>query len=292
MCGIAAINTNPRDFSSIDTRKLARNLLLAIEERGRHATGVGWYQKEPDPDSGVNVFTMKSGVRAREFVDSGSLNQMPRRARNVILHTRYATLGDPANDDNNHPIVVPGIVGMHNGVLDNYEYLFDKYAEDRYGEVDSECLMWLIKNSKDICHDLGDVDGAATIQWIDVEQPTVLHLVRLSGRPMSVAQTKRGSLVMASTRRLLLKAMNRSNVHPDFIFDVPEFTYLRVQSGRIDEMRNVRAGRFRETPPDVKSFAPKKLVTPRLDDWTLADLAELPDDSWDFSTPAPPKPMW
>jgi hypothetical protein len=49
-----------------------------------------------------------------------------------------------------------------------------------------------------------------------------------------VAQTKGGSFFFASTMRLLTDALFAADVEPDWTFDVPEGTYLRVRNGRVE----------------------------------------------------------
>ena len=231
MCGIGAINTAKADFSQINVRLLAKNLMRGLQVRGKHASGAAWYETEPT--EGHHVFYAKKDIPARQFIPA--LDQMPRKCRNVILHTRYATLGDPADNRNNHPILVPGIVGVHNGVIRNHNELIARHGGRRTGEVDSESLFRLLQHSPERVADLATIQGAVATAWIDVQEPRSLHLARCSGRPMAVAQTKNGSTIMASTKDIVKTAMWKSGVFADFEYEVPEWTYLKVTGGSIVE---------------------------------------------------------
>ena len=50
-----------------------------------------------------------------------SLGELPRDARTVILHTRFATQGSTSDNRNNHPVISPegNIALVHNGVISN-----------------------------------------------------------------------------------------------------------------------------------------------------------------------------
>ena len=115
MCGIAGFCINDADHKKLKTRSIAKSLLLAIQERGEDATGAAWSENDNGKPA---LFYAKSDMPAHEFIESLD-DLMPRYTRTAILHTRWATKGDPADNDNNHPIVVGNTVGIHNGVITN-----------------------------------------------------------------------------------------------------------------------------------------------------------------------------
>lgn len=235
MCGIAGFSTSPSEVKAINSHILARHLLRQIETRGKDATGMIWTLKEPE--DGNHVWFAKNDERARDFLDSVAL--MPKRARNVMLHTRWATHGNSSNHDNVHPFHFDGIVGMHNGVLTNHEALRRYAGAEPVGQTDSEAMFQMLAVSDDQVADLARVEGAAALQWINTSDPFTLHLARLTGRPLTIAQTKNGSAVWASTRELLLNAMRNTLTPPEFVWEIPENTYLRVVAGRIDHVAEI-----------------------------------------------------
>lgn len=234
MCGIAGFSISDKDHRAINTRRLSEKLLLQIIQRGRDATGAAWSETD---DEGLGVYYLKAAKPANRFVEE--LTAMPRFSRSAILHTRWATKGSPDNNDNNHPIVVPRIVGVHNGHISNDDEIIAKVGADRIGQVDSEAIFQLIAASNDPLSLLPKLQGRAAIAWFDVEDPTVLHLARLQGSPLVVGQTRHGSTVFASTKEhLRLGTLNAGLVLTE-IFEVEEWTYLMVKHGRIMKVQTI-----------------------------------------------------
>jgi predicted glutamine amidotransferase len=200
MCGIAGLVLS--DAEKVNANVLACALLLNIEERGRDATGAAWF----DPD-GV-LMTQKSAMPARWFVQGAEIHE---DATNIILHTRAATQGSEKDNNNNHPVITGGVVGVHNGVLWNDDSLFRKMGVERIAEVDTEAAFAAIAYGTQIHDDgkprlaadlkgvLEEIDGSAALAWQLVGKPNELHLARVSQSPLVVARTKGGSLVFAST---------------------------------------------------------------------------------------------
>lgn len=253
MCGIAGFSLSPTEH--LDALGLSRSLLLAIERRGPHATGAVWTEAD-----GGNYYD-KAALPARRYVDRLPLSPTSTTA---AIHTRFATKGDPANNGNNHPFVLPGITGVHNGVLRNDDAIFARLGVEREapGQTDSEAIFALLAYG-DYDHPteaLAEVEGDAAVAWIETERPRSLHLARLSGRPLAVGTTPAGSLLFASTLPLLREAAGRARVRLDRSWDVPEWTYLRVWRGGIQEVRR---------------FAPNRvgtvLWTPSRDGWPTDD---------------------
>jgi glucosamine 6-phosphate synthetase-like amidotransferase/phosphosugar isomerase protein len=230
MCGIAGFSISKRDHRRINCRQLAKHLLLSIQERGEDATGAAW--SESDTEGGKSVMFAKLDIPAHDFVDS--LHElMPRYSRTAILHTRWATKGDPADNDNNHPIVVGDTVGVHNGVITNDDHLFAVEQWERIADVDSEAIFHLIDTAKEPVSRLQRLKGRAAIAWLNTDSPDTLHLARLEGSPLYFGVTEGESLVFASTRPLLEEAVACADMRLVTIHEVPEWTYLKVEGGKI-----------------------------------------------------------
>lgn len=229
MCGIAGYNLNPSD--KIDAPGLARWLLRRIETRGRDAAGAAW----SDADG---VYYDKAPLTGTVFANRVPLSPL---SRNVILHTRWATGGDPKDNRNNHPFALPGITGIHNGVLDHgWQRTFRDLGVKPESETDSESIFALLAHSglaPQIA--LSQVRGDASVAWIDSDEPETLHLARLNGRPLAIGQTVGGSLVFASTIELLRQACAAAGVRLDGTENVPEWTYLTVRDGIAGKSRTI-----------------------------------------------------
>lgn len=236
MCGIAGFSVSDADFKTLDRRRLSACLLMQIVSRGRHATGAAWTQFDPEANE-TSVWYAKQAVEASRFLPV--LKNVPRRTRTVVLHTRYATQGSPKVEHNNHPIVVPGVVGVHNGHISNDDEIIRRAGGERTGEVDSEAAFRLIAQSDNVARDLPSLKGRAALGWITTDAPSVLHLARVQGSPLAIGQTRGGSLVFASTLPLLGNACKYAGVDLDFATEVDEMTYFRISKGVIHDWRSM-----------------------------------------------------
>lgn len=228
MCGIAGFSIADKDHRQINSRQLSRQLLMQIIERGRDATGAAWSQQTEDE---LAVWYTKAAVPASQFLDS--LDEMPQFTRNAILHTRWATQGHPNNNDNNHPIVVPNIVGVHNGVIQNDDEIFRDLGCERLAQVDSEAIFRLIAEHDNPLPHLHKLRGRAAIAWFKADDPTNLHIARLEGSPLWVGETYNGSLIFASTQHHLMNAARWSRVNLIETWEMDEWSYMEVRKGQV-----------------------------------------------------------
>ena len=227
MCGIAGISV-AADDTTINTAVVSAELLRGIESRGRQATGAAWLG--PDGD----VALTKLAVTAKTFLQHRS-EHLPVTTPIMILHTRTGTHGSGSNRDNLHPVVHERIVGVHNGVLRNHHKLFTAAKRKPTAEVDSEGIMAILNIEEHPTKVLGKLEGDAAVAWIDLEQPEVLHLACVTGRPLCIGQTKQGSLLFASTAKAVRDAAAEGGLELVFEEEVKEETYLRVVKGIIME---------------------------------------------------------
>jgi len=249
MCGIAGFSISDKDHRVIGTRKLSKMLLREIQARGTDATGAVWSENGED---GVELYYAKDGVDADTFIKL-NIDLIPQFTRTALLHTRYATQGSPDDNSNNHPILVPSIIGIHNGHIANDDAIIEGLGVERIGEVDSEAIFQLIANSKEPLKALLKLRGRAAIAWYEVDDPSTLHLARLTGSPMWVGHTHNGSLVFASTRDLLVEATLEAGVKLQTIWEVPEMLYMKIVKGKIVE----RIPLGEKPVPPVKPFKAK-----------------------------------
>lgn len=236
MCGIAGYCLAPSE--RCDASKLSRRLLLGIEERGRHATGAAW--RNDDKPGTVQVF--KRATSASKLVHDHAHRITP-NACSAVLHTRWATKGDPTNSLNNHPIVCDKVALVHNGHVSNDDDIFRRLNVRRRGQVDTEAIAALLAYGEgDVTDLLSQVSGGAAVAWLNAEdRNNTLHLARVSYSPLHVAQTKAGSLLYASTKQAVVRAAQKCKLELTFHWDVPERTYIKVKNGRVIEEQQIKA---------------------------------------------------
>lgn len=132
MCGIVGIVGNEQATS------ILVNGLEKLEYRGYDSAGIFVADQEKD-------FLVKSQGRIKELADKigedvqGTIG---------IGHTRWATHGEPS-EENAHPHTSQSkrFVLVHNGVIENYDELKQKYLVDDlfYGETDTEIAVHLVE---------------------------------------------------------------------------------------------------------------------------------------------------
>jgi glucosamine 6-phosphate synthetase-like amidotransferase/phosphosugar isomerase protein len=241
MCGIAGYSLSEYDADTLDAHDLAARLLVQIENRGPHATGVAWHDAD-------GTWWHKSPGRATRYVRDMPLSP---NATTAILHTRYATHGSPSRNGNNHPFALPGVTGVHNGILSNHRETFDRLGVEPTTETDSEALFAALAYrapGETRVDALQTIRGDAAVAWVEPEFPDRLYLARLNGRPLVVGTTEGGSLLFASTAEAIRKAAWLAEVHlDDEPRGVPEWTYLVVVAGQVH-----RVDRFEPAAPGVR----------------------------------------
>ena len=132
MCGIVGIVGNEQATS------ILVNGLEKLEYRGYDSAGIFVADQNED-------FLIKSQGRIKELAEKigsdvhGSIG---------IGHTRWATHGEPS-EENAHPHTSQSkrFVLVHNGVIENYDELKEKYLADDtfYGETDTEIAVHLVE---------------------------------------------------------------------------------------------------------------------------------------------------
>lgn len=185
ICGIAGFSLNPN--ATVDATVLSAALALSIESRGGHATGIAHYHPHQKA-----VLVTKDGVTAYEFIDR-IMESVDPKCRAAIIHTRFGTKGSSDKNENNHPIVLPGIVGVHNGIITNDDEVTERLELDRVAEVDSEVLFHIIRD-QGVRHVAEHVHGDAAVAWMNVGQepgrmlrPPTVNVAVLNNRPAVLA---------------------------------------------------------------------------------------------------------
>ena len=144
MCGHAGIILGQKRRRAEERDYLAwlfTELLVMSEERGPHATGVAWLNRDGEHQ------LFKRPVPASQFVSDKAFHEVlsgvDNRTTLLLGHTRWRTRSDEQVNGNNHPIRAEDILGTHNGTIYNANYLFRRFKLRRFAEVDSELLCRL-----------------------------------------------------------------------------------------------------------------------------------------------------
>jgi predicted glutamine amidotransferase len=225
MCGIGGFSLAPG--SKVNSRKLSHAILTELEQRGNQASGFAWA-------TGRETGVFKKDVAGSRLKTFG----MPRRAQNVILHTRMATHGTIRDMRNNHPVMSPdnNIALVHNGVIWNHQ-IVRKHVTGNLPEVDTSVIPAALEQNG--LQGLEMIDGDAAIAWLDERTAGRLHVARVSHSPIVIANLLDGSFVFASTELILERALKRMRLQYEWVMDLQEYTAITVMNGIITDWETV-----------------------------------------------------
>lgn len=135
MCGIVGYVGNEQ------AAPILLNGLAKLEYRGYDSAGIA----VRDGDKHVEVVKAKGRLKALEEKTN---NGLAIKGTCGIGHTRWATHGEPS-ENNAHPHVSDdyNVVGVHNGIIENYQELKDKLVKNGYefySSTDTEVAIKLI----------------------------------------------------------------------------------------------------------------------------------------------------
>lgn len=211
MCGIAGI----RRYGDTPIPGIwVHNLMIHLQNRGSDACGIAIQQA----DGGIVIhkapmepWEMAADETFREWLDA----QLAENAQTVLIHTRYATEGSCAKNENNHPMWDGRVAVIHNGGIFNHDTLFRSEQMERTCETDSDVIRALVAKygmTHRGVRELSRMNGSCAAACISTDRPGELLLLK-SGSPMQIG-TNREFLVFASTREALQKGTREvENAH-------------------------------------------------------------------------------
>ena len=192
MCGQAGVifESKRRTQGEIDYLTWVFTRILELsEERGSHATGIAWANREGEH------MLFKRPIPASEFVRDKAFGEVLGDVDDSVTvlmgHTRFVTRGDAAVNENNHPLRAGDCLVTHNGTILNADYLFHRFRFGRHAEVDSE----IIGRIADACI----VDGRIDVKALRDR----LALCRGQMSAVIVAKTDPGTVIIAKGNRPL-----------------------------------------------------------------------------------------
>ena len=220
MCGIFAI-------LSKDDYKLINECLEALEYleyRGYDSVGLAYKTQ----NNNINLVKTKGKVKELKL----NINDFEIESNIIMGHTRWATHGEPSNN-NSHPHISMNNIFclVHNGIIENYDYFKKILVEAGYkfkGETDSEILVNYIefcyislkkemdeKNEQLTSNILNDVIkysikkviGTYGIVLYKIDTPYKLFVLR-NGSPISLGITE-DKIYISSCQYSFIKYTNK-----------------------------------------------------------------------------------
>ena len=269
MCGITGMVLGKKNRSGEDLEWLREKfcrLMVATEVRGTDATGAFIvnksgieYYKAPEPSSEV--------VLKPEWW--GLMDKISDETLAVIGHTRFATEGNPEDNDNNHPICIDKIIGVHNGIIRNHQEMKDKYGSVSAPEVDSAAIFTTIAvksgnratNTDIIANSLEELEGDMAIVLADARRTDSIFVARDSGRPLVFTNNHhRKVLFMASTPEILEEGLGTEELA---VYTLPNYTVARLSAGH-GSGKAIKASRWFPKKKETTFKLSTSSSTPRL----------------------------
>lgn len=217
MCGILGYTGESSEGQWGQTLEILKQLFIATEHRGKHATG---FVARTEPFRNrlwYDIILEKQPVSASEFVEQNQVwKQLKhKRCSTVLGHCRWATHGDPCDNQNNHPFTGRlNLYLVHNGILINHRAICNQHHLTVKSECDSEAILRYVESFANPVDGLdlaiNRFDGSMAVAIFD-EESDLLYLARNDGKPFWLLKLKCDKRwFFASTRDILLTAMNRA----------------------------------------------------------------------------------
>ena len=218
MCGIFGLATNnKKSFSRKEFKNLVDNLFIFSATRGKEAAGIAIQNNE-------NIDVLKEAGSPSEFIKKDSYKQLLKKVFNkssddnlsLIGHSRLVTNGLTSQSYNNQPVIVPKIVGVHNGIITNDKELweFNKDIEREY-VVDTEIIFKLLNKNIEFEKSFSsatakcflELKGSASIGTL-FEDYKCLLLATNTGGIFYIQDITQNIFIFASERFILQKLLN------------------------------------------------------------------------------------
>ena len=196
MCGIIGFTGN------INAKEVLLQGLKALEYRGYDSAGIALCME----DSQIRVVKKAGKVKNLEEYYR---QQISGTSHSGIGHTRWATHGG-VTDTNAHPHRAGKVVLIHNGIIENYHALTEKFhlEEKLLSQTDSEVAAQTLNclyegDPLAAIHKLIDLlDGSYSFCIMFDDQPGAVYAIR-NVSPLVAASTPSGSLIASDLTALI-----------------------------------------------------------------------------------------
>lgn len=274
MCGLAGIILKQKDRDNETLNRVSRSfakMLIEADIRGGHATGFALIDKHGD------YIICKKAKDAYGFFSDEEVKENIGLVYDGITtmmgHTRYATLGSPSVNSNNHPIKTGQTIGTHNGSISNHKELFHKYDMKRFAQVDSEAIFRLYETSNNVDDFLDNrlpkVQGRVAIVWADLERPDYVYMVKANNPIQMVYIPEFDCYVYGSTDSIINAGLwhhyERITIEPNTMVRIDTRTLkIDIKDIKIKEPKPKRfsfyddkIGAYKDEPQTVNRFVPR-----------------------------------
>ncbi|MDN5111844.1 hypothetical protein [Aliarcobacter butzleri] len=181
----------------------------------------------------------------------------------ILGHSRLVTNGIAENNDNNQPVDIGTIIGIHNGIITNENNLWnDNQKLDREFEIDTEVFFklleqYLANNSlpNAVKKTFADIEGVANIAAV-FSSLNVLLLATNNGSLFYIKSKDSNSIIFASEKHILEQVIEKSN--SSIFYDKKNITHIVPNSLLLIDLNNLAETAFLfDNVEDSKNFSLK-----------------------------------
>lgn len=188
MCAIVGIHFN-KDISDHDKIKVIKELISESSIRGRHATGIAWFDNE--------VHSESYPMDGKSFNDTFNFDKI-KSSKSVIIHCRYST----SDINYNQPIYSNNSATVHNGVItqespENWKKIGSEYITKNDTEILHNWIVESLTNGK-----INFPYPKASVACIHLSKDGNLLYFRNGKRPIYRTYTGYG-LIITSTKDIV-----------------------------------------------------------------------------------------
>ncbi len=195
MCGIIGY------CGPLDAQKVLLDGLTQLEYRGYDSAGIALF----DEKSRIHFIKKTGKVAALRQV----CEETPILSHCGIGHTRWATHGG-VTGENAHPHIVGRVTMIHNGIIENYQYLTEKYrlGERLHSQTDTEVAAAALNEIYDgepfeaIRELLSQLEGSYAFCIMFEDRPGEIYAVR-NVSPLVAAHMGSGAMIASDLTALL-----------------------------------------------------------------------------------------
>ena len=220
MCGIVGYTGN-NACTDILVEALSK-----LEYRGYDSSGIATLGK-----NGIDICKeVGKLLNLKQKCDNGSLLD----GSLGIGHTRWATHGKPTKE-NAHPHMGKRFVLVHNGIIENENYIKKTYLKNQTfkSDTDSEAIVllleYLVSSTKDtvlaIKHLIAELKGSYALAILDTQNPDVIYAVK-NKSPLLIGVGDGFNMVGSDAMAMI--------EHTDTFFEIADKEYAEITKESIN----------------------------------------------------------
>lgn len=274
MCGIFGLIGDKKNFNIKSTKHITNTLFRLSESRGKEAAGVAIFNNNNEIDIykeaiPADLFLKKETYKnlLKKLFENNNSKKTPPMA--IIGHSRLVTNGSLEDNNNNQPVRTDNLVGIHNGIVTNDEFLWETYPSmKRKFTVDTEVIFKLIDKfynennvplEKTIQNTFGQIEGAASIAAFVNNKYIILST---NNGSLYLCKSKNNIIIFASEKYILKKVI-KDKIINNLIGDDYEILQIKPDTGYIIDLTKLDSKMFHFDSEyrNLQFFLPDKLVS-------------------------------